>query len=125
MGLWKKILLFYAGGCAYMGVELAWRGWSHSSMFLAGGVCFLLLGQLQQVQPRLHWLPRAMVGAGIITGVELLAGLLVNRDYGVWDYRHVPGNFHGQVCLPFSLLWIPLSLGAMGLYSLLERRLPG
>ena len=124
MGVWKKILLLYTGGCAYMGVELAWRGWSHSSMFLAGGTCFLLLGQLQKVQPRLHWLPRAMVGAGIITGVELLAGLLVNRDYGVWDYRHVPGNFHGQVCLPFSLLWIPLSLGAMGLYSLLERHLP-
>ena len=125
MGFWKKILLFYIGGCAYMGVELIWRGWSHGTMFLAGGTCFLLLGKLQTVQPRLRLVPRALVGAGIITGVELLAGLVFNRDYGVWDYRHVPGNFHGQVCLPFSLLWIPLSLGAMGLYSLLERQLPG
>ena len=92
-------------------------------MFLAGGCCFLLLGKLNRTQPRLSLLPRGLAGAGIITMVELLAGLLFNRQYRVWDYRNLPLNFHGQICLPFFLLWIPLSLGAMVLYTLADRSL--
>ncbi len=106
-----------------MGLELLWRGWSHGSMFFAGGSCFLLLGKLNTVQPRLPLPLRAVTGAGIITMVELLAGLLTNREYQVWDYRDVPLNFCGQICLPFSLLWIPVSIGGMFLYSKIERRL--
>lgn len=123
MKIWKKSVLFYLGGCAYMCVELIWRGWSHGSMFLAGGVCFLLIGHLGEVRPRLplHW--RALTGAGIITMVELAAGLICNRGYQVWDYRDQPGNFLGQICPLFSLLWIPIALAAMGLYVLLCRRL--
>ena len=116
-------MLFTAGGCGYMTLELLWRGWSHGSMFLAGGSCFLLLGKLNRVQPRLPLPFRALTGAGIITMVELLAGLLANRDYAVWDYRRVPANFHGQICLPFSLLWIPISIGAMFLYDTLDGQL--
>ena len=119
----KTALLFLAGGSGYIGLELLWRGRSHVSMFLAGGVCFLLLGKLNHTRPRLPLLPRGILGAVVITSVELLAGLLANRDYSVWDYRAMPANFHGQVCLPFSLLWIPLSLGAMELYHFLDTRI--
>ncbi len=106
-----------------MGLELLWRGWSHGSMFLAGGSCFLLLGKLNRTRPRLSLPFRALTGAGIITGVELLAGLLFNRSYAVWDYRHMPLNYHGQICLPFCLLWLPISLGAMALYEKADRYL--
>ena len=92
-------------------------------MFFAGGVCFLLLGKLNALRPRLKLPLRGIAGAGIITMVELAAGLLVNRNYRVWDYRHMPLNFRGQICLPFFLLWIPLSLGAMGLYRLINSAL--
>ena len=119
------VLLFVLGGTGYMGLELLWRGWTHGSMFLAGGTCFLLLGKLNRTQPRLPLPFRGLVGAGIITGVEMVTGLLVNRTYGVWDYRQVPLNYHGQICLPFSLLWIPISLGAMVLYEAVDRVLPG
>ena len=125
MNLWKKSLLFAVGGCGYMGLELLWRGWSHGSMFLAGGSCFLLLGKLNRTQPKLRLPFRALAGAGIITGVELLTGLLANRDYSVWDYRKLPMNYHGQICLPFCLLWLPISLGAMGLYEIVDARLAG
>ena len=120
MGILKRFLLFLLGGSAYVGLEWLWRGWSHISMFFAGGVCFLLLGKLNAVRPRLNLPLRGIVGAGIITMVELIAGLLCNRSYGVWDYRHLPLNFHGQICLPFFLLWIPISLLAMGLYRLVS-----
>lgn len=120
MGVLKRFLLFLLGGSAYVGLEWLWRGWSHISMFFAGGVCFLLLGKLNAVRPRLNLPLRGVVGAGIITMVELAAGLLCNRSYRVWDYRHLPLNFHGQICLLFSLLWIPISLLAMGLYRLVS-----
>lgn len=120
MGYTKTIALFSLGGSAYVGLELLWRGRSHISMFGAGGLCFLLLGRLQK-----HSLPlpvRAAAGAGLITAVELGTGLLVNRDYQVWDYRQVPGNFKGQICPRFTVLWMPVSLGAMGLYGWLDKK---
>ena len=123
MKIWKQSVLFYLGGTLYMAVEFAFRGWSHGSMFLAGGSCFLLLGKLMRQEPRLPLIPRMLLGGLVITAVELAAGLLVNRDYRVWDYRSTPLNFHGQICLPFSLLWLPLGLGAMVLYDQAEKRI--
>ena len=123
LGIFRKAILFFLGGSAYVGLELLWRGRSHGSMFLAGGLCFLLLGRLHRARPRLPWPVRGLVGAGIITMVELLTGLLFNRDYHVWDYRDLPLHFHGQICLPFFILWVPVSLFAMALYALAERAL--
>ena len=117
----KELAFFSLGGSAYVGLELLWRGRSHVSMYGAGGICFLLLGKLRE---RSLPLPlRAMAGAGIITAVELGTGLLVNRDHRVWDYRQRRGNFRGQICPGYSLLWMPLSLGAMGLYGWLDREM--
>ncbi len=123
MKIWKKSVLFYLGGCAYMGLELLWRGRSHGSMFTAGGLCFLLIGHLGEVEPRLRLPWRALAGAGIITMVELAAGLAANRDYSVWDYREMPGNLWGQICPAFMALWIPVAALAIGLYALLDKRL--
>ena len=118
----KKFFLFCIGGAGYVGIECLWRGWSHKSMFFAGGVCFLLLGAVDKL--RCSLLVRCLTGAGVITAVELVTGLLVNRNYSVWDYRNVPGNFLGQICLPFSLLWLPLGLMAQYLYRLLDKKRP-
>lgn len=115
----KLAVLFLLGGGAYVGLELMYRGRSHISMFCAGGLCFLLLGRLGEL--RLALPVRAVLGAATITAVELITGLLVNRDYSVWDYRHQPYNFRGQICPVFTLLWLPLSLAAMALYKRLDR----
>ena len=68
------------------------------------------------------WL-RCLLGAGIVTMVELGVGLLANRDYSVWDYRQMPFNYRGQICLVYSLLWIPVSLLGMGLHALGQKLL--
>ena len=115
----KTAGLFCVGGASYVGLEMLWRGRSHVSMFLAGGTCFLLLGQLNRTKLPLP--VRALAGAGVITTVELLAGFMANKGYQVWDYRHLPLNYRGQICLPYSLLWIPVSLGGMYLYGLIDR----
>ena len=124
MRIWKHSVLFYLGGTVYMMVEFAFRGWSHGSMFLAGGTCFLLLGKLMRQKPRLPLIPRMLLGGLVITAVELAAGLLVNRDYHVWDYRGQPGNFLGQICPQFMALWVPVTAAAMGLYDWADRIIP-
>ena len=88
-------------------------------MFAAGGVSFLLLGRIRGTS--LPFWVKPVAGAVAITAVELGTGLLLNREYHIWDYRAVPGNFKGQICLPFSLLWIPVSMLGMELHGLTER----
>ena len=120
MKIWKNCLLFYTGGTIYLSLELLYRGRSHGSMFLAGGICFLLIGHMNRVEPKLPLPLRAVVGAAIVTAVELGTGMLVNRQYQVWDYRDQPGNFMGQICPLFSALWIPLSLAAALLFQKMD-----
>ena len=119
----KRLVLFAVGGSTYVGLELLYRGRSHISMFGAGGLCFLLLGELRKTELPLH--AKAGLGAGMITGVELATGLLVNRDYRVWDYRRIPGNFKGQVCPLFTALWVPVAMAGMGLYDWAAGKLDG
>ena len=121
MRIFKGILFFLLGGIGYVALEFLWRGYSHGSMFLAGGTCFLLLGKLDSICLQRALPLRGLLGAGIITVVELVVGLLFNRDYQVWDYRHLPVTDQGQICLQFFLLWIPISIGAMGLYRFLNK----
>ena len=114
---WKLSFLFYLGGMCYSALELLWRGFTHWSMFLLGGLCFVLVGNLKGL--RRPWL--LIEAALLITILELFCGLLVNRNYRVWDYRRLPLNFKGQICLPFTLLWVPVSLVAMVLYKRADR----
>lgn len=118
--LLHTIPLFLIGGTGYVTLELLYRGRSHISMFVAGGLCFLLLGRLEK--KKLGYF-RPLAGAGLITLVELMTGLLVNRDYRVWDYRGIPGNLWGQICPRFFLLWIPLAYLGGKAYRLASARL--
>lgn len=123
MDILKHCILFYTGGSAYMFLEFLWRGRSHGSMFLLGGLCFLIVGRMGNRLDRVPLALRLVMGSAVITALELGTGMLVNRDYSVWDYRGVSMNYLGQICLPFSLLWIPASLAAMQLYDRAERLL--
>ena len=119
----RGCILFYIGGTAYMILEFLWRGRSHGSMFLLGGLCFLLVGGGAQKFQRIPVPVRPLLGAAVITGLELLTGLLVNRDHEVWDYRDQLCHLDGQICLAFSLFWVPVSLMAMELYAVTWKKL--
>ena len=121
MKIGKYLALFCVGGSAYVGLELLYRGRSHISMFGAGGLCFLLLGQLRG--KALPFPAKLGAGSGLITTVELATGLLVNRSFVVWDYRGQPGNFLGQICPVFAALWVPVSAAGMALYGWAETQL--
>lgn len=112
----KEIILWLIGGLLYMGIELMWRGYSHWTMFVLGGICFVLLGRINEVIPwdMPLWM-QVLIGTAIITGLEFITGCIVNLWLGwnVWDYSNVPFNVIGQICLPYILLWIPISLAGI------------
>ena len=89
-------------------------------MFALGGGCFLAIGELGRRFPRLGRPTRAVLGSLVCTAGELATGLVFNGDYKIWDYRDLPLNFRGQICLPFTLLWIPLSAAAGELFRWLD-----
>ncbi len=116
-------LLFLTGSCAYPTLEMIWRGRTHYSMALAGGLSLTLIGRICCGTLRHKGLAlRCLAGSGIITGIELCTGLVVNDllGFGVWDYSDMPLNILGQVCLPYSLLWCALTLPAMALCDLFQ-----
>lgn len=112
----KEIILWLIGGLLYMGVELMWRGYSHWTMFVLGGICFVLLGRINEVIPwNMPLWQQVLIGTAIITSLEFITGCIVNLWLGwnVWDYSNIPLNFFGQICLPYMFLWIPISLAGI------------
>jgi len=110
----ELIFAFLLGGWAYAGIEVLWRGRTHWTMFLTGGLCFALLYALA-ARTSLPMLVRCALGALIITAVEFLVGCVVNLTLGwkVWDYSRNRFNLLGQVCLSFTGLWFALSWPAL------------
>lgn len=122
MVIWKNTVMAYLGGLTYMALELLWRGWTHGSMFLLGGLCFVLIGNLDRVLPGMPLLFQSVLGAGIITALELLSGIVLNLwlGLGVWDYSALPYSFLGQISMSYFFLWIFVALGAVFLEDCLR-----
>jgi len=111
------------GGFLYLLIELLFRGWTHWSMFLVGGTCFLLIGGLNSWYPWKPSLLRQMfLSALIVTAVEFISGCMINLWLGwnVWDYSHMPFHVLGQISLWFSIAWFFLSLIAIVLDDFLR-----
>lgn len=78
---------------------------------------FLILGELNE--GLLEWdtplILQGIIGSAIVTGAELATGMILNvwLGLGVWDYSGMPLNYKGQICLPFSILWIFVSIAAV------------
>ena len=114
--LCKLIFLFVVGGLLYAVIEILWRGYTHWTMAILGGMCFLVCGGLNEC---LSWdTPlwiQALICCMAITAAELVAGLVLNVWLGlnIWDYSGLPYNLAGQVCLGYSCLWYMLSIPAI------------
>lgn len=104
--------MFLTGGILYVGIEILWRGYSHWSMALAGGICFTVFGKIWDKVKNLKRIYIPIIGAGIITSVEFVFGLIFNKilKMHVWDYSDMPFSFLGQICVLFSTLWGLLSI---------------
>lgn len=112
----KHAVLALCGGCVYFLIEMAWRGHSHWTMAVLGGVCFVLIGDINEFIPwNMPLILQGAIGSGIVTALELVSGIILNLwlGLGIWDYSNMPFNLLGQICLPFTLLWVALSIVAV------------
>ena len=100
--------MFCIGAGGYPLLELLWRGRTHPSMALAGGLSACWLDHLAH-RKRLRPWQRVLLGGLGITGIEAGVGLMANRRHRIWDYRKMPLQWQGQVCLPYSAAWCLLS----------------
>lgn len=109
----KPLILIAIGGFLYTGIEILYRGYTHWTMFIIGGLAFWLIGCINEY---IEWdvivWKQMAIGMAIITSLEFITGFIVNIIFGwnVWDYSNVPFNVLGQICLPFCVIWYFLSL---------------
>ena len=85
--------------------------------FLNGPVCpvygfgvlsvFALINTLQSSGRQMSDVMLFVFGVILATAVELIAGWLLDVCFHArwWDYSDKPLNFHGYICMEFSLLW--------------------
>ncbi len=112
----KSAVLFITGFCLYITIEVLYRGYSYPLMGLCGGLAFILI---DKINDRISWdidiLIQGLIGSAIITLFELIIGEISLRGYlpMMWDYSNMPLNYKGIICLPFSLIWIGVSIVAV------------
>lgn len=110
--IFAYFVLFIIGALGYMGIELLWRGYSHWSMGIAGGLCFFIFGILWSKVSLLPKIYFPIIGALIITLIELIFGIFFNiiLKKNIWDYSNLPFNFLGQISLSYTTAWGFLSI---------------
>ena len=112
----KYLFLSVIGGFAYYSIEMLYRGYSHYSMFILGGLCFILIGLLNEIWDWDTCIEKQVsIGLLIVLILEFIAGCILNIWLGlrVWDYSNLPLNILGQICMPFALLWVPIIIVAI------------
>lgn len=108
----RNILIFIIGGLGYGILEILWRGYTHPSMFILGGICFLFIHFITIYFTELNLIKKGLLSAFFITSLEFITGLIVNlyMKLAVWDYSLLPLNLNGQISLIYSILWFFLSV---------------
>lgn len=115
MKLKKTGTLFTVGALGYTLLEMLWRGHSHWSMAIAGGISLVTLFKVFEKLRNAPVYFKSIVGGGIITAIEFVFGAIFNLWLGmrIWDYSEVGGNILGQICPVYTILWcivcIPVS----------------
>ncbi len=65
-----------------------------------------------------------LANAAVCTSIDFLTGMVANQHYELWDYRDMPFNFMGQVCLQNSLVYsIAATIIVWVVYPLMDRAL--
>ena len=107
----KNIIIFLIFGISYYLLEILWRGYSHWTMIIVGGLCGLLIGLINEITPKMNTILQMLLGSVIVTFIEFVTGYILNIKLGlhIWDYSNLRFNILGQVSLLFSILWFFLS----------------
>ncbi len=99
------------GAIGYGSIELLWRGHTHWTMLLLGGLCLYVIYIISSRMREPLW-KKLIACAAVVTALEFIVGCIVNvrLSWDVWDYSDMPLNLMGQICPTFSAMWLLLSL---------------
>lgn len=119
----KYGLFFIIGAIGYAAIEIVWRGHTHWSMMIAGGICFILFSIISELLNESGIIKKAMLCALCITSIEFIFGIIFNLwlKMDIWDYSDMPLNILGQICPIFSLLWVVIALAFLPLADVLNK----
>lgn len=111
MRILEYTAVYLTGAAGYSTLELLWRGWTHWTMLVVGGLCLCVMYALANDTKFPRW-QMWVLSAMFITTAEFVSGGIVNIALGwhVWDYTAMPGNLLGQICPVYCLLWLGLSV---------------
>ena len=112
MSVYKRCyFIFLIGAIGYCLLEILWRGYTHPSMGIAGGICLIGIYYINTLLYKNSRILRAVICSVMITVTELLFGIFINiiLKLNVWNYSNLPLNFMGQICIPFSFVWFLIS----------------
>ena len=139
MGHWAEMLFCYNIHLGlFMGdvdftEKMLWHQWLFP--YCAEGVAVVLIAVV--LTPIKEWLLNRFGGhivpalllsiavtAIVCTTVDFTCGMICNQNYEVWDYRAIPFNFMGQVCLQNSAVYtVAATLILWIFYPLMDRGL--
>ena len=116
--------VFLFGAINYMAIEILWRGHTHWTMAIAGGLCAMFIYVMNIEYNEWNLLYKAFAGAVIITSIELITGIIVNimLKWDVWDYSERAFNFLGQVCPLYFFLWFLLCIPVFKLFEYFQTK---
>ena len=127
--LLKYFVLCFVGGFIYYIIEFIFKhivnnsGITHWSMFVIGGICFVIAGSINNVFSfDMPLWKQLLISATLITVVEFIFGLILNvwLGLGIWDYSNHWGNILGQICPKWFFVWYFLSLPCIFLADWLD-----
>ena len=108
----SNALIFLTGAIGYAIIELLWRGHTHPTMILAGGLSFISFSFISKKLRNTPLLIKAVLASLTVTLIELIFGIVFNvwLEMAIWDYTDQPFNFLGQICPLFSIFWFALAV---------------
>ena len=121
----SRLIFLTVGGVGYTVIEILWRGRTHWTMALAGGICFLAFSEIARIFRHKPLLFKAALASFTVTLVELGFGIVVNRIFkiAVWDYSEKRFNILGQICPLYSALWLCLGIIFLPLAYFMNKRM--
>lgn len=115
-------IVFSVGAVIYSLIEILFRGFTHWTMTITGGMAFLMIHISNFRMKTKNLFLKCLTGCAIITALEFIVGIIVNRKMGlhVWDYSGQKFNLLGQICPLFSAAWFFISLPAIYLSKFIK-----
>lgn len=113
----KSLVMFIAGFCAFITIEVLFRGYSYAMSGVMGGLAVIALDKINdEISWETDLAMQALIGGAFVTAMEFAVGAIAkytNILPQMWDYTDVPFNLGGIICLPFTIAWTLLSVLAI------------